>query len=210
MHSLSTNSIFGVARSRFATDIQNKFALTPRKFSNEKNLPERRQRSPIGGVGGIDLLTSDTGGSIDGLPSNIRKNVIQGYCDDGEEFYLIDGSSGEDVTILGNCVILPFSYYSWKASNVHEVVPVTASAEEGKSLLFEGLLNTIDPPIETIIFGTSANNSIDHVAFATMQRIYRRKFNVTMEQMSFPHACATFNILNGEDRRVMVALIGSK
>ena len=174
-------------------------------FKNKENIkPDRRERSPIGGIGGVDLLGED-----DSSSNHRRKNVIEGYSDDSE-YYLIDGENGEEVTLKGSSIILPYSYFSWKVRSIHEIIPITGDEKQNAKarLAFQGLLNLVDPPIETIIFGTKTDDSMDHLAFGEMQKLYRKKHGVSIEQMSLGHACATFNILNAEDRRVMVALIG--
>lgn len=181
------------------------FANNDDSTNKNKQKPDRRERSPLGGIGGVDLFGDDD----NTVSIRRRKNVIEGYSNDSE-YFLVDGGSGEDVTIKGSCVVLPYSYFSWKVKSIHEIMPITSGKDHNKEirLTFQGLLNLVDPPIETILFGTKTEDPMDHLAFGEMQKMYRKRHNVQIEQMSLGHACATFNILNAEDRRVMVALVG--
>lgn len=176
----------------------------------------RQKPSPIGGVGGADILAY--------VPGGRRKTIIEGFGpgdgnDDCTEFYLLD-TDGTDVTIQGSCVVLPHSYYTWRvaadhfnaesmsklgSSNADANVDKKVGDVEKVALSLGGLLSVMSPPIETIVFGT--NELMDHVQFRSLQELYRKKYQVSVEQMSCIHACATFNILNSEDRRVIAALI---
>lgn len=167
---------------------------------------QKQENTPKGGIENFDIFSEK---NLSPSSGRRRKNVVEGYSDAGE-LYLLDGITGEseEVAMKGSCIVLPHSYFSWNAIDIHSVAPIMKDDGSRTDLPFKGLLNVIEPPIETIIFGTDPENPMDHLLFRDMQKSFRKEHGVLIEQMSKGNACATFNVLNAEDRRVMLAIIG--
>mmetsp|Transcript_32213 Transcript_32213/g.47396 ORF Transcript_32213/g.47396 Transcript_32213/m.47396 type:complete len:156 (-) Transcript_32213:67-534(-) len=123
------------------------------------------------------------------------KIVFDGYDSKGFDVMglgLVMGGE-EFVYMKGSCVAFPHACYMWTPSSPREVTTESLAVVE-----------IHDPKIDILLIGSDK-----HLPPRLLNRI-RNEFlekGIVVEQMDVMHACATFNVLNGEDRNVAVALI---
>ncbi|CAM9223419.1 unnamed protein product [Discosporangium mesarthrocarpum] len=126
---------------------------------------------------GYDILEDD--------PEARPKCVISGYDPWGFEVGDVDARS--------SVVVFPNSFVLWKPRRVEDVT-------------FESLklITLVKPPIDLLLvgLGETMKQRLDAKVVKEIAAC-----NIKVEFMSTPNACATFNVLNGEDRRVAAALL---
>ncbi|CAM9543321.1 unnamed protein product [Choristocarpus tenellus] len=126
---------------------------------------------------GFDLLGED--------PEARPKCIITGYDPWGFKVGDIDARS--------SIVVFPNSFVLWKPRCFEEI-----TVESLK------LITLIKPPIDILLVGLGETMSqrLDQKIFKAMSA-----HGITLDFMSTPNACSTFNVLNGEDRRVAAAML---
>uniref|UniRef100_A0A7S2EHF7 NADH dehydrogenase [ubiquinone] 1 alpha subcomplex assembly factor 3 n=1 Tax=Trieres chinensis TaxID=1514140 RepID=A0A7S2EHF7_TRICV len=103
------------------------------------------------------------------------------------------GSSSKTLHMNGSIIAFPHSCFLW---NVKEPKEVTS-----ESLAVVALQS---PPVELLFIGT--NRALPPREVNKIKKDFKKK-GIVVEQLDLTNAMGTFNILNGEDRRVAVALL---
>lgn len=206
------NSTSTIARAR-ATARSNLHLTTTTNLSEKK----KRCFSSSGLSSGTDLLADSLGFSdkpkiiFDGygpsgfdvvnvipLPSSRRSNEKNNpnnkkNDDDVEEENLSSLSLPSSVHLTGSCLAFPHTCYLWKPEHVKDI-----TVESLEPVL------RIKPKIELLFIG--CNEVIPPRVLNKIKKSFKKE-HVIVEQQSVANAMASFNILNGEDRNVAVALI---
>jgi len=174
--------------SRSSSPVQESF---PTQTTNRKLSSEIRR--------GTDLLA-------DSLAYGTRRKIIlESYAPSGFDVKGLvivgdqpdeeDESTGEDkiVHMNGSILAFPDSCFLWNVKAVKDVTYESLSAVQLYNPLVEYLFIGCDSPLPP----------------RELNRIKRefRKKDIVVEQMDIMNAMGTFNILNGEDRRVVAALL---
>lgn len=134
-----------------------------------------------------------------------RKIILESYAPSGFDVKGLvivgdrpeeeDESTGEDkiVHMNGSILAFPDSCFLWNVNTVRDVTYESLSAVQLYNPLVEYLFIGCDGPLPP----------------RELNRIKRefRKKDIVVEQMDIMNAMGTFNILNGEDRRVVAALL---
>ncbi len=134
-----------------------------------------------------------------------RKIVLESYAPSGFDVKGLiivgdqpgeeDESTGQDklVHMNGSILAFPDSCFLWNVNNLKDVTYESLSAVQLYNPLVEYLFIGCDGPLPP----------------RELNRIKRefRKKDIVVEQMDIMNAMGTFNILNGEDRRVVAALL---
>lgn len=99
----------------------------------------------------------------------------------------------ETLLMNGSILAFPHSCYLWKPKTPKEVTLDSLS-----------MVLLMDPPIDLLLIGAD-----DPLPLDELMRIKEalRKKHVVVEQMNVMNAMGSFNILNGEDRNVAVAIL---
>lgn len=135
-------------------------------------------RRPGEGGYGVDLM--DSAGSSTDRPW-VR---VQSYSPRG---FRVSG-----VLMEGSVVLLPHAAFLWSPRRMDEVTH--------ESLAFIPLL---DPPIDVVLIGCGRRQQ----ELPSALRLWLAERRVGVEAHTSANACATFNFLNQEGRRVLAALL---
>mmetsp|Transcript_29790 Transcript_29790/g.68363 ORF Transcript_29790/g.68363 Transcript_29790/m.68363 type:complete len:219 (-) Transcript_29790:447-1103(-) len=115
-----------------------------------------------------------------------KKIVIEGYSESGFDV--------EGVHFLGSVLCLPHTVLKWHPKNLEDI--------SVNSLSF---LKYLNPQIGLLVVGTPEMRP-NRDTVAEIQECFKNT-GINLEFMDTTNACATFNILNGEDRKVAAALL---
>mmetsp|Transcript_7663 Transcript_7663/g.15981 ORF Transcript_7663/g.15981 Transcript_7663/m.15981 type:complete len:238 (-) Transcript_7663:89-802(-) len=163
----------------------------------------RRSLSEIG-RGGADLLGADAL-SLDGQ----RKIVLDSYMptgfdvlgmlDHAEDYNDEDDEKLKKSPVLhvnGSMIAFPTSFFLWNVDGPKDVTLESLS-----------LVIIRDPSVEFLFIG--CNHTLPPREMNRIRREMKEK-GIVVEQLDLTNAMGTFNILNGEDRRVACALVLDK
>ena len=133
-----------------------------------------------------------------------RKIVLESYAPSGVDVKGLvhvgdspeeDDNIGEDkiIHMNGSIVAFPDACFLWNIKKPNEVTLESLS-----------VIRLYDPPVEYLFIG--CDKPIDPKELARIKKEFR-KTEIVTEQMDIMNAMGTFNILNGEDRRVSCVLV---
>lgn len=124
-------------------------------------------------------------------PSGIDVKGLVHVGDSPEE----DDNIGEDkiIHMNGSIVAFPDACFLWNIKKPNEVTLESLS-----------VIRLYEPPVEYLFIG--CDKPIDPKELARIKKEFR-KTEIVTEQMDIMNAMGTFNILNGEDRRVSCVLV---
>mmetsp|Transcript_38322 Transcript_38322/g.46809 ORF Transcript_38322/g.46809 Transcript_38322/m.46809 type:complete len:188 (-) Transcript_38322:207-770(-) len=149
-----------------------------------------RPFSTIDGIGrGTDLLA-------DSLAFSDRpKIVFDGYSEETgfDVMGMCDTAIDTAIHMNGSVLAFPHACYMWKPRNLKEVTVESLAA-----------VTVHDPPVELFFLGCAG--VIPPRALNKIKKDFKKR-GIIVEKTDLTNAMATFNILNGEDRRVAVALL---
>mmetsp|Transcript_21258 Transcript_21258/g.24473 ORF Transcript_21258/g.24473 Transcript_21258/m.24473 type:complete len:196 (+) Transcript_21258:240-827(+) len=156
------------------------------KNTNVVTFSQKRYLSEFGY--GTDLLNES-------LHHTIRpKIVFDSYsATSGCDVRGMEAAKGSVVHMNGSCIGFPHACYLWKPSNPKEI---TMDSLE--------VITIHEPSIDILLVGSDTP-----IPPRLMNKIREgmRESGIVVDHMDLLHACATFNVLNGEDRNVAVALL---
>uniref|UniRef100_A0A7S2XSB0 NADH dehydrogenase [ubiquinone] 1 alpha subcomplex assembly factor 3 n=1 Tax=Attheya septentrionalis TaxID=420275 RepID=A0A7S2XSB0_9STRA len=98
------------------------------------------------------------------------------------------------VHMNGSILAFPHSCFLWKVSSPRDVTLASLAA-----------VMTHDPPVEFLFIG--CNKPLPPRELNKIKNTLSKDKGIVVEQMDVMNAMGTFNVLNGEDRRVAVALV---
>ncbi|CAM9683943.1 unnamed protein product [Chrysoparadoxa australica] len=104
-----------------------------------------------------------------------------------------DGFNIGSENVKGSVMAFSNSYVLWKPTTLEEVT--TASLQ---------LVFVVKPTVELLVIGCGAR--MEKPPCPELQAFLQEK-GVQLEMMDTPNACKTFNVLNGDGRRVAAALL---
>ncbi|GMI06181.1 hypothetical protein TrLO_g3515 [Triparma laevis f. longispina] len=142
--------------------------------------------------------------------SDMNRARILPSSQDGEE---INVGGVEDMEILGSLIATQYSCFLWRPDPT-KPAPADLTAEDSSLWNPLELLITKSPEapdnIELVILGVERSRMMSArnggIPDAVLKRLKYDK-NTPIEVMETAKAIATFNILNGEDRNVIAAMI---
>mmetsp|Transcript_10808 Transcript_10808/g.16606 ORF Transcript_10808/g.16606 Transcript_10808/m.16606 type:complete len:177 (-) Transcript_10808:43-573(-) len=152
-------------------------------------------------------LFSDWGRGQDLLADSLEfgakpKIILDGYSTSGFDVINLiekvnpDEESDESgaLHVTESMFAFPHSCFIWKMDSIHDIT-------------YESLAPAIlhRPNLDYVFIGSE--NPMNPQKLEDLKRRIREKSDIVIEQMDIGNAMGTFNILNGEDRNVAVALI---
>mmetsp|Transcript_13670 Transcript_13670/g.28240 ORF Transcript_13670/g.28240 Transcript_13670/m.28240 type:complete len:211 (-) Transcript_13670:119-751(-) len=146
---------------------------------------------------GFDIL----GDAVTNYQGDRPKVILEGYGPDGFEVSNIvkkidrkDKNTTGTVFIRGSIVAFPFGVFQWNVKSV-------------KELTVESLAPIIlhYPKIEVLMIG--CNRDIPWRILTPLMKEMQEQYGIPVEKAELFYTIGTFNILNGEDREIAVALI---
>jgi uncharacterized protein len=189
-----------ICRSILTTEIRNR--ASP-KIYNKFDASRYLHRSFLSSwTKGTDLLEVNVDNqSMGSDKQKLPKVVITSYSESGFDVaYMLHDKENEDdpyppLHMMGSTLLFPQACFLW--NHVDSIKDVTI--ESLSPILIH------KPKLDFLFLGS--NTRMDRTSFELIQREFREKHSIVVEQMDLGHCIGTFNILNGEDRMVAAALI---
>ena len=131
------------------------------------------------------------------LKSNNTRTPIPGMEIMQRDYKNNDGNDEQPQTLLMNSSVIAFPHSCFLWNNISKPKDVTLESLS--------IIRLLKPSIEFLFIG--CDEPLPPRELNKIKKALKEKSNIIVEQMDVMNAMGTFNILNGEDRRIAVALV---